>query len=230
MKNKCIIKITTLFLLFFISLATFAQPHKYDKTISLSPKNIVIEISCEKDPDNDGLGDDFHITVKDIPTTDILNRLMLENLDDIFALSNCSDIKKIISVPDSEWIQQKAPNYPLTTSLAVYNFKINAQNWLLIKDLTASSTLQPIYYAFLWKNNRWQEQPNFFGGISFYGFEKDNVITGFYESSFFIRHINRLKGTSLEIIKKEVIVDEQVIKTYKANEEIIPDEAFVRNE
>lgn len=220
---KYIIALLTL----LFSSSIFALPHKYDKTIPLRPQNIVVQISCETDEKDNDLGDTFQVSVKNIPKTDILSQLIIENMDDIFALRSCSDIKKIISIPDSEWIGPQVPKFPLIPSLAVYNLSNGSQNWLLIKDLTASSELQPIYYVFLWNKNRWQEQPNFFNGLSFYGFEKDNIITGYYESSFFIRHINRLKGTKLEILRKEVLIDGQIIKTYKANEEIIPDEAFI---
>ncbi len=183
----------------------------------LQPQNTIAVVSCTAGKDEQS--DTFQVSLKNQPKAQVLSQLMLENTQEVLALQSCADFNKLPVAPTSEWIQYQTPAYPLAVPPSpMYNYQQNKIHWLLLKDLSASSENEPFYQAFVWQQGTWQHLPDFFKGLSFYGFEGQNMITGFYESGFFIKHTNQVKGTLLHATKKEVWTDEQMVKPYTEEE------------
>ena len=190
-----------------------AQPLTRTLVFKLQPQIVTAVVSCTKGSSDQS--DTFQLNLKNQPKAQVLGQLMLENTQEVLALQSCVDFSKLPVTQTSEWIQYQAPAYPLAVPPSpMYNYQQNKSHWLLLKDLSASSENEPFYQAFVWQQGTWQHLPDFFKGLSFYGFEGQNMITGFYESGFFIKHTNQVKGAQLQAIKKEVWTDEQMIKPY----------------
>ncbi len=217
MKNK-FAALLVFFSPFFIQAQTVSE---HTLQFDLKPQKVTIDISCEKIKNSDK-GDDIDVTFRRSPKSSALNQLLLKNAQEVLALKSCEDFEQLTSVPTSRWIQHQEPTFPLAVpSMPLYNFKVGSLHWLYVKDLAASTENQPIYHAYFWQKNRWQEVPDFFKGLSFYGFEGKNVITGFYEGPYFIKHISSLSGQRLIPVTKEVWVGDELVKSYSK------DDAFV---
>ena len=217
MKNK-FTALLVLLVPFFVQAQTVSE---HTLQIDLKPQKVTIDISCEKIKNSDQ-GDDIDVTFRRLPKSPALKQLLLKNAQEVLALKSCEDFGQLASVPTAKWIQHQAPAFPLSVpSMPLYNFKVDGTHWLYVKDLGASTETQPVYSAFYWQTDRWLEVPDFFKGLSFYGFEGKNVITGFYEGAFFVKHTSSLSGHRLVPITKQVWVGDELVKHYSPDEEIV---------
>ena len=189
--------------------------------IDLKPQKVTIDISCEKIKNSEA-GDDIEVKFRRSSKSHALHQLLLKNAQEVLALKSCEDFEQLASVPTARWIQHQTPAFPLSVpSMPLYNFKVGTLHWLYVKDLGASTENQPFYSAFYWQKDHWQVVPDFFNGLSFYGFEGKNVITGFYEGAFFVKHTSSLSGHRLIPITKQVWVGDKLVKHYSPDEEIV---------
>ena len=213
---------------FCLALSVFCQADGVEPrtvAIDLKPQKLMVHASCEVIPGSQ-FGDDIQVSLANGGTGEVLKQLILENAQDIWAIRTCADFERMLAIPSSKWIVNTAPAFPLAVpSAAIYNFSLGKQHWLLVKDIGASTENEPVFHAFIWKNRTWQNVPDFFAGLSFYGFdERRNVITGFYEGGFFVKHTSSLSGMKLKTIKKEVWVDNHLVKTYSPDDTVVFDE------
>ncbi|WP_434779689.1 hypothetical protein [Neisseria sp. Ec49-e6-T10] len=206
--------------LLFLSSLCVAQD-KQILTFPIEPQAIKVDLSCE--PKQDELfGDNIsYQLIGQKQLGDKLSQLILDNAQEVFAIRTCQEFDDLTKPNPAIWVMNKKPNYPLATpSLPFYNFKFQQQYWLLVKDIAFSTENQPMYHVFVWRKGQWQEQEDFFKDLAFYGFEGDNFISGFYEGAYFMKHTSILEKGHLTPLKKEVWVNDQLVKPYEPDNSV----------